>query len=145
MDIQSRDYAAGGRLYYRVEAHPGHTYTIYNTSWVPSDMARYYLDANGLAHAYTLSEPFPENTYDNYIYFVYEPQLNGTGSFRVAISSHPVEHGNCEYGYLGTDLEVNVNADTFSMNDGDYKYFRFELSDLGDNWFGILHGSMWRK
>ena len=135
------DYAQGDTFYFRVEAYAGHTYKIFNSNWVPGETDRYYLDADGITHSYTLTDPFPENTYDNYIYLVYHPQVTGHGHFTLQVVDHPEdEHGLCPYGYRGADLILDQNAETFSMSSGDYKFFRIELSQLNTTWFGVNTG-----
>ena len=133
-------YEAGDTNYYRVRAYAGHTYRFSPTNWVSAKTDVYALEIGGLpislgniGSSYQIE--FPENTQDNYLYFVYGP-MTGSGSnakFKVVLESHPVdqEHGDCPHEGITPTLVNGVPYGTnFSIPAGGYAFFKALLSGI---------------
>ena len=158
-------YEAGDTNYYRVRAYAGHTYRFSPTNWVSAKTDVYALEIGGLpvslgnmGSGYQIE--FPENTQDNYLYFVCGP-MTGSGSnakFKVVLESHPVdqEHGDCPHEGITPTLVNGVAYGTnFSIPAGGYAFFKAQLSGIAlDEWdeFEVYYGhnhyedvSVWYK
>ena len=151
--------------YYRVKAYPGHTYKFQPTNWVSAKTDAYALQTDGLPMALgnmgsSYFIEFPENTLDNYIYFVYGPMVaaGSNAKFQVKLESHPVdqEHGACPHEGVTPTLVNGVAYGTdFSIPAGGYAFFKALLSGIAlDQWdeFEIEYGhnhyqyvSVWYK
>lgn len=147
------EFKKGTSYYFRVKAYAGHTYHMVvhslNTGINVLEIGRIHSNGTPISTSSVGNDyEFPEDTFDNYLYIVYNPQADQSGEhwFRVDFVSHPVEneHGDCPHGYLGETLEDGVAYGTnFSIPAKDYAYFRAQMSTItldGYNQFEIYWG-----
>lgn len=168
-ECETLNWETDTTYYYRVKAYAGHIYKFSPTNWVTAKTDAYAIQNDGLpmplgnmGSSYLID--FPENTLDNYIYFVYGPMggSGGPGKFQVKLESHPVdqEHGDCPHeddGHIIAPVLTNAVAygTDFSIPAGGYAFFKAQLSGIAlDQWdeFEVYYGhnhyqyvSVWYK
>ncbi len=122
---------------YRCPAEIGHTYSYMHTNLDSNDLHFGYIGENGLddVRNYNLSDPFPEDSLDNYIYLRITPSATTTNaSLTINVVGHAYNGlGLCSCGdYLGTNLTNGVATAPFDLASGTKKFYHYVIVGTGD-------------
>ena len=151
-----------------MRAYAGHTYKFVPNSWPSARTDVYYVQTDGvpsslgnMGSSFVIEFP-EEGSLDGYIYLVFAPTSNGSGSFKIDLTDHPVEneHGSCPHeseSYTVAPVLVNgvPYGTNFTIEAHKYAFFKAELSsivldeyDMFRLWYGHDHYqwvSLWFK
>lgn len=122
---------------YRCPAEIGHTYSYSHTNLTSSDLHFGYIGENGIddVRDYDLSDPFPEDSLDNYIYLRITPSATTSGaSLTINVVGHAYNGlGLCSCGaYAGSNLTDGVQTGLFDLAPATKKFYHYVVVGTGD-------------
>lgn len=122
---------------YRCPAEIGHTYAYTHTNLSSGDLHFKYIGENGIddVRNYNLSDPFPEDSLDNYIYLRITPSATTTNaSLTINVVGHAYNGlGLCSCGaYAGSNLTNGVSTGMFDLAPLTKKFYHYTVVGTGD-------------
>jgi len=141
------EFKKGTTYYFRVKAYAGHTYhmVVYdlNSGINVLEIGRIHENGNPISTDSIGNDyEFPEDTFDDYLYIVYNPQADQSGEhwFRVDLVSHPVdnEHGNCPHDGITKVLVDKTPYENFTLAADDYAFFKINIANTEKDEYGVF-------